>query len=114
MKRIKIIKAFCLLFVAVSSIVFMASMTAFAAHTDGNTEVVAHIENCTIETTQTVTDNANASVTDDENNISTGDMIFVSAAISFILLLISLFVLIICNKCNAHTEIRRNNINTKP
>lgn len=111
MKRIKIIKAFCLLFVAVCSIVFMASMTAFAAHTDGNTEVVAHIENGTIETTQTVTDNANASVTDDENNISTGDMIFVSAAISFILLLISLFVLILCNKCNAHTEIRRNNNN---
>lgn len=102
MKRIKIIKAFCLLFVAVCSIVFMASMTAFAAHTDGNTEVVAHIENGTIETTQTVTDNTNASVTDDENNISTGDMIFVSAAISFILLLISLFVLILCNKCNAH------------
>lgn len=111
MKRIKIIKAFCLLFVAVCSIVFMTSMTAFAAHTDGNTEVVAHIENGTIETTQTVTDNANASVTDDENNISTGDMIFVSAAISFILLLISLFVLILCNKCNAHTEIRRNNNN---
>ncbi len=111
MKRIKIIKAFCLLFVAVCSIVFMASMTAFAAHTDGNTEVVAHIENGTIETTQTVTDNANASVTDDENNISTGDMIFVSAAISFILLLISLFALILCNKYNAHTEIRRNNNN---
>lgn len=114
MKRIKIIKAFCLLFVAVCSIVFMTSMTAFAAHTDGNTEVVAHIETCTIETTQTYTDNANASVTDDENNISTGDMIFVSAAISFILLLISLFVLILCNKCNAHTEIRRNKINTTP
>ncbi len=111
MKRIKIIKAFCLLFVAVCSIVFMASMTAFAAHTDGNTEVVAHIENGTIETTQTYTDNTNASVTDDENNISTGDMIFVSAAISFILLLISLFVLILCNKRNAHTEIRRNNNN---
>lgn len=89
----------------------MTSMTAFAAHTDGNTEVVAHIENGTIETTQTVTDNANASVTDDENNISTGDMIFVSAAISFILLLISLFALILCNKYNAHTEIRRNNNN---
>lgn len=111
MKRIKIIKAFCLLFIAVCSIVFMTSMTAFAAHTDGNTEVVAHIENGTIETTQTYTDNTNASVTDDENNISTGDMIFVSAAISFILLLISLFVLILCNKCNAHTEIRRNNNN---
>lgn len=111
MKRIKIIKAFCLLFIAVCLIVFMTSMTAFAAHTDGNTEVVAHIETCTIETTQAVTDNANASVTDDENNISTGDMIFVSAAISFILLLISLFVLILCNKCNAHTEIRRNNNN---
>lgn len=111
MKRIKIIKVFCLLFVAVCSIVFMASMTAFAAHTDGNTEVVAHIETRTIETTQAVTDNTNASVTDDENNISTGDMIFVSAAISFILLLISLFVLILCNKCNAHTEIRRNNNN---
>ncbi len=55
MKKIKIIKAFCLLFVAVSSIVFMTSMTAFAAHTDGNTEVAAHIENGTIETTQTVT-----------------------------------------------------------
>lgn len=106
MKRIKIIKAFCLLFIAVCLIVFMTSMTAFAAHTDGNTEVVAHIETCTIETTQAVTDNANASVMDDENNISTGDMIFVSAAISFILLLISLFVLIICNKYNAHTEIR--------
>ena len=99
------------MFVAVCSIVFMTSMTAFAAHTDGKTEVVAHIETCTIETTQAVTDNANASVTDDENNISTGDMIFVSAAISFILLLISLFVLILCNKCNAHTEIRRNNNN---
>lgn len=111
MKRIKIIKAFCLLFIAVCLIVFMTSMTAFAAHTDGNTEVVAHIENGTIETTQTYTDNTNASVTDDENNISTGDMIFVSAAISFILLLISLFVLILCNKCNAHTEIRRNNNN---
>lgn len=111
MKRIKIIKAFCLLFIAVCSIVFMASMTAFAAHTDGNTEVVAHIENGTIETTQTYTDNTNASVTDDENNISTGDMIFVSAAISFILLLISLFALILCNKYNAHTEIRRNNNN---
>lgn len=111
MKRIKIIKAFCLLFVAVCSIVFMTSMTAFAAHTDGNTEVVAHIETCTIETTQTYTDNTNASVTDDENNISTGDMIFVSAAISFILLLISLFALILCNKYNAHTEIRRNNNN---
>lgn len=86
-------------------------MTAFAAHTDGNTEVVAHIENGTIETTQTYTDNTNASVTDDENNISTGDMIFVSAAISFILLLISLFALILCNKYNAHTEIRRNNNN---
>lgn len=114
MKRIKIIKAFCLLFIAVCLIVFMTSMTAFAAHTDGNTEVVAHIETCTIETTQAVTDNANASVMDDENNISTGDMIFVSAAISFILLLISLFALILCNKYNAHTEIHRNNINTNP
>ena len=114
MKRIKIIKAFCLLFIAVCLIVFMTSMTAFAAHTDGNTEVVAHVETCTIETTQAVTDNANASVMDDENNISTGDMIFVSAAISFILLLISLFALILCNKYNAHTEIHRNNINTNP
>lgn len=114
MKRIRIIKAFCLLFIAVCLIVFMTSMTAFAAHTDGNTEVVAHIETCTIETTQAVTDNANASVMDDENNISTGDMIFVSAAISFILLLISLFALILCNKYNAHTEIHRNNINTNP
>ncbi len=114
MKRIKIIEAFCLLFIAVCLIVFMTSMTAFAAHTDGNTEVVAHIETCTIETTQAVTDNANASVMDDENNISTGDMIFVSAAISFILLLISLFALILCNKYNAHTEIHRNNINTNP
>lgn len=114
MKRIKIIKAFCLLFIAVCLIVFMTSMTAFAAHTDGNTEVVAHIETCTIETTQAVTDNANASVMDDENNISTGDMILVSAAISFILLLISLFALILCNKYNAHTEIHRNNINTNP
>lgn len=113
MKRIKIIKAFCLLFIAVCLIVFMTSMTAFAAHTDGNTEVVAHIETCTIETTQAVTDNTNAYMTDDENNILTGDIIFVSAAISFILLLISLFVLILCNKCNSHMEISRNNNNNK-
>lgn len=44
MKREKICKYLCLLCVTVCSILFTTSLTAFAVQTEGNMEVIAHIE----------------------------------------------------------------------
>lgn len=44
MKRKKICKYLCLLFVAVCSVIFTTSLTAFAVHNEGSMEVTARIE----------------------------------------------------------------------
>lgn len=61
MKKTKINMCLCLLFVTVCSMLFMTYMNAFAAHTDGSTEVIAHIETAPSETVQNVTDSADNS-----------------------------------------------------
>lgn len=87
-----------MLFVTVCSILFMTSLTAFAAHTDGTTKVIAHIETSPTETTQPVTDDSSSSVSNNDGGILTGDIIFVSVIISCILLLVSGLVILLCNK----------------
>ncbi|MGN0502687.1 MAG: hypothetical protein ACI4HN_07150 [Ruminococcus sp.] len=57
MKREKICKYLCLLFVAVCSILFINSLTAVAVQADESMEVIAHIETAPAQTTQPVTDN---------------------------------------------------------
>lgn len=95
------IKAFCLLFVAVCSIVFMTSMTAFAAHTDGSMEVIARIETVPNETTNPTT-NGSSSDFQYEGNVSTGDAVYVCVVIALFVLMISTLVIFLCINNKEH------------
>ena len=82
---------------------FMTSLNAFAAHTDGNTEVIAHIEKASDETTQSVTDSTDSPAKDDENIISTGKSVSFYVIIFSLLLIVSVLVIYFCRKndrCN--------------
>ncbi len=76
----------------------MSSLTVFAVHSDGSTEVIAHIESTTAEATDTVVDDNIISVTYDETDISTGYIISGCVIIAFLLLVISLVVIYLCRK----------------
>lgn len=95
MKNIKINKCLCLLFVVVFSILYLTSLTVFAAHTDGSTEVVARIETVPNETTHPDTDNSSSDM-QDESNFSTGDAVSVGVIIALFTLIISTFVIFLC------------------
>ncbi|MGN1466682.1 MAG: hypothetical protein ACI4W1_00085 [Ruminococcus sp.] len=97
MKRKKICKYLCLLFVAVCSVLFTTTLTAVAVQTDGSMEVIAHIETAPVQTTQPVTDNG-SSAEQDVNSISTGGAISVCVVISLLLLIISVLVIYFCRK----------------
>lgn len=104
MKRKKICKYLCLLFVAVCSILSTTSLTAFAGHNEGSMEVIAHIETAPDETTQPVTDSTQGYIEQDESNISTGEAVSVCAVISSLLLIISVLIIYFCtknDKCNS-------------
>lgn len=98
MKRKNICKYLCLLFVAVCSILFTTSLTAFAVHNEGSMEVIAHIETAPDETTQPVTDSTQGYIEQDEINISTGEAVSVCAVISSLLLIISVLIIYFCTK----------------
>ncbi len=98
MKNIKISKFLCLLFVTVFSILFMASLDAFAAHTDGSTKVTAHIEAASTEASQPVTGEDDNYVPQDSSNISTGDIVSGCVIVALLVLLISMFAVLLCNK----------------
>lgn len=96
MKRIKINKRLLLLFVAVCSILFMTSLTAFAAHTDGSTKVTARIEVASTETTQIVTGGDSNSDVQHESHVLTGDAVYVCFVIALFVLMISMLVIFLC------------------
>lgn len=97
MKRKKICRYLCLLFVAVCSVLFTTSLTAFAVHNEGSMEVTARIETAPAQTTQPVTDNG-SSAEQDESNISTGETVSACVVISLLLFIISVFVIYFCRK----------------
>lgn len=105
MKWIKIHKYLCLLFVAICSILFTTSLTAFAVRNEGNMEVIAHIETAPDETTQPVTDSTQSYIEQDESNISTGETVSACVVISLLLFIISVLVIYFCRKND-----RSNNI----
>ena len=105
MKWIKIHKYLCLLFVAICSILFTTSLTAFAVRNEGNMEVIAHIETAPDETTQPVTDSTQGYIGQDESNISTGETVSACVVISLLLFIISVLVIYFCRKND-----RSNNI----
>lgn len=96
MKRIKINKCLLLLFVAVCSMLFMTSLTAFAAHTDGSTKVNARIEVDSTETTQLVTGEDSNYNVQDESNVLTGDAVYACTVIALFVLMISILVIFLC------------------
>lgn len=105
MKRIKICKYLCLLFVAVCTVLFTASLTAFAVRNEGSMEVIAHIETAPAQTTQPVTESTTSYTEQDESNISTGETVSACVVISLLLFIISVLVIYFCRKND-----RSNNI----
>lgn len=97
MKRIKINKCLCLLFVVVFSILYLTSLTVFAAHIDGGTEVTARIETVTSneETKHPATDNS-SSVFQDDSDVTTGDAVSGCVIVALFTLVISSFVIFLC------------------
>lgn len=103
MKHKRFNECLFLIFVTVCSMLFMTSLNAFAAHTDGSTEVIAHIEKASDETTQSVTDSTDSPAKDDENIISTGKSVSFYVIIFSLLLIVSVLVIYFCrknDKCN--------------
>lgn len=98
MKREKICKYLCLLFVAICSVLFTTSLTAFAVHNEGSMEVTARIETVPAETTQPVTDSTQSYIKQDESNISTGETVSACVVISSLLFIISVLVIYFCRK----------------
>lgn len=98
MKRKKICKYLCLLFVAICSVLFINSLTAVAVQTDGSMEVIAHIETAPDETTQHVTDGTQGYIEQDESNISTGETVSACVVISLLLFIISVLLIYFCRK----------------
>lgn len=95
-----------MLFVAVCSILFTTSLTAFAVRNEGSMEVIAHIETAPDETTQPVTDSTQGYIEQDESNISTREAISVCVVISSLLLIISVLVIYFCTKNDKSNSIR--------
>lgn len=108
MKREKICKYLCLLFVAICSILFTTSLTAFAVHNEGSMEVIAHIETAPDETTQSVTGSTQSYIEQDKSNISTGEALSVCVVISSLLLIISVLVIYFCTKNDKCNSIHNN------
>lgn len=100
MKNNKIFMGFCLLLILTCLTFVICPLSVFAVRNDGNTEVIAHIETTPTEITQPVTDDTSSCVFYDENNVATGDRINISVIISFILLIISVLTIYVCNKIN--------------
>lgn len=86
----------------------MTSLTVFAAHTDGNTEVIAHIETAPSETTHIDT-NDNSSDLQDDSNVLTGDAVYVCIVIALFVLMISTLVIFLC--INIKSIDKENNAN---
>lgn len=95
MKKIKIEKCLCLLFAVASLTILMTSLTVFAAHTDGSTEVIACVETAPGETTLPDT-NDNSSDLQDESNVLTGEAVYACAVIALFMLMISALVIFLC------------------
>lgn len=107
MKKIKINQCLCLLLVTVCLILFMTSVTVFAAHTDGSTKVTASIETASTETTQLVTDEDSNSDLQDESNVSTGDIVSVCVTIVLLVLLVSMIVIFLCSNKSIDEETKQ-------
>lgn len=98
MKKIKAIKCLCLLFAVIYSILITTSFTAFAAHTNGKTEVIARIETAPTDSTQSDTDNSSDSDFADKTNILTGDITSSYIIIALVLLMISVLCIYLFKK----------------
>lgn len=98
MKKIKTIKCLCLLFAVIYSILIMASFTAFAAHTNGKTEVIARIETVPTDSTQSDIDNTDNPAFADKTNILTGDITSSYIIIALILFITSVLCIYLFKK----------------
>lgn len=111
MKKIKIEKCLFLLFAIASLTIFVTSLTVFAGHTDGSTEVVARIETTSSETTNTDT-NDNSSDLQDDSSVLTGDTVYIYVVITLFVLIISMLVIFLCiNNKSIDKENKANNKN---
>lgn len=104
MKMVKVDKCICLLTIIVCLMFFMTSLTVFAAHIGGNTEVSAHIETVATDATQSAKDNTSTVVPSDDTNISTGEMISVFTVITLVILIISAFTIYFLNKSSKYNK----------
>lgn len=93
MKKTKINKCLCLLFITVCSILFISSLTDFAVYADGSTKVTAHIETSQAETT----DDSDSSVVQNDSNVSTGDTLYFDVIIILFLIVIAQLVIFFCD-----------------
>lgn len=80
----------------------MTSLTAFAAHTDGSTEVIACIETVPTDSVQPSDDSTNNIVSDDEMNISTGELLSVCIIIALIISFTAILVIFFFVKNDRH------------
>lgn len=96
MRHSKIIRVLCLLALSVCLVFATYIPSVSAAQYDGSTEVLARIETSQSEATQPVTEGGGF-VSDDNNHVSTGDIIFGWIIVSFVLFIFSALV-ILCSK----------------
>ncbi|MDD6490481.1 MAG: hypothetical protein PUG48_11860 [Clostridia bacterium] len=74
------------------------SLTSFAARNEGNMEVIAHIEAPSAESSQPESSIADSSVAQDSGDVPTGDTVYNYVVIALLLLIISVPVILFCNK----------------
>lgn len=85
--------------ILVASIFFMYSASALAFYNNGNTEVFAHIEASSSESTPNETDDNSAPATHDETDTpTTGYIISDCVIVASLLLVVSLLVIYLCRK----------------
>ncbi|MGN0470901.1 MAG: hypothetical protein ACI4GV_08310 [Acutalibacteraceae bacterium] len=98
MKKIKIDRFLCLFLAVVCLMLSAVSLTSFAARNEGNMEVTAHIEAPSAESSQPESSVADSSVAQDSGDVPTGDTMHHYVVIALLLLIISVPVILFCNK----------------
>lgn len=104
MKKIKLCQFLCLLFAAICFILAMTTCTVFAAHTDGGTEVIAHIEPASTSPVQPATENTVIPDSNDPTNILTGNILS-GCIIVLIILIIAVLVIYLFSRSNNNAQL---------
>lgn len=98
MKKTKTDKCLCLLLTVLYIMLAAVSLTCFEVNADGTTNVTAHIEMSFDESSQTESSVADSSAAQDSGDVPTGDTMHYYVVIALLLLIISVPVILFCNK----------------